>query len=183
MRKMFVKYMSALLVVWYSLSIIGFDVHSCRSTGEVFVASLAGGVACEDVHPEHSCRAHGGCCGHDVAACCEHGTKTCCEHGTKSCCTHEAEPCCGHEDQQTGSQVSKSDCCSNDLQVLELTGVYASSERITDNDFADEYVLNVDLFAEMTVPAVQRPLLTFLKHPDTGVVMPDRQAFFSIWRV
>ena len=171
MRKVFVKYMSALLVVWYSLSIIGFDVHSCKSTGEVFVASLAGGISCEDVHPEHSCRAHGSCCGHDMAACCE--------HGVKSCCAHEAE----HSDQQAGSQVAKPDCCSNDLQVLELTGVYASSERITDNDFEDEYVLNVDLFAEMTVPAVQRPLLTFLKHPDTGVVMPDRQAFFSIWRV
>ena len=97
---------------------------------------------------------------------------TCCEHETKSCSDHQAE-----------SQVAKSDCCNNDLQVLELTGVYASSERITDNDFADEYVLNVDLFAEMTVPAVQRPLLTFLKHPDSGVVMPDRQAFLSIWRV
>ena len=159
MRKMFVKYMSALLVVWYSLSIIGFDVHSCKSTGEVFVASLAGGISCEDVHPEHSCRAHGSCCGHDMTT------------------------CCGHEGQQTGSQVSKSDCCSNDLQILELTGVSVSHERDTDNDHADEYVLNVDLFAEMTIPAVQKPLLTFLKHPDTGVVMPDRQAFFSIWRV
>ena len=164
MRKMFVKYMSALLVVWYSLSIIGFDVHSCKSTGEVFVASLAGGISCEDVHPEHSCRAHGSCCGHDMT--------TCCEHETKSCSDHQAE-----------SQVGKSDCCSNDLQVLELTGVYASYERITDNDLADEYVLNVDLFAEMTIPALQRPLLMYLKHPDPGVVMPDRQAFFSIWRV
>lgn len=185
MRKMFVKYMSALLVVWYSLSIIGFDVHSCKSTGEVFVASLAGGISCEDVHPEHSCRAHGSCCGHDVATCCEHESKVCCEHETKTktCCAHEAKPCCGHSDQHTGSQVAKSDCCSNELQVLELTGVYASYERITDNDLADEYVLNVDLFAEMTIPAVQRPLLTFFKHPDTGVVMPDRQAFFNIWRV
>ena len=164
MRKMFVKYMSALLVVWYSLSIIGFDVHSCKSTGEVFVASLAGGISCEDVHPEHSCRAHGSCCGHDMT--------TCCEHETKSCSDHQAE-----------SQVGKSDCCSNDLQVLELTGVYASYERITDNDLADEYVLNVDLFAEMIIPALQRPLLMYLKHPDPGVVMPDRQAFFSIWRV
>ena len=188
MRKMFVKYMSALLVVWYSLSIIGFDVHSCKSTGEVFVASLAGGISCEDVHPEHSCKAHGNCCGHDMAACCEHDIKSCCEHETKVCCAHEAKSCSGDYGQQTGSQqtvsqVAKSDCCSNDLQVLELTGVYASSERCTDNDHADEYVLNVDLFAEMTVPAVQRPLLPFLKYPDTGVIMPDRQAFFSIWRV
>ena len=175
MRKMIVKCMSALLVVWYSLSIIGFDVHSCKSTGEVFVASLAGGISCEDVHPEHSCRAHGSCCGHDMI--------TCCEHGTKPCCGHEAEPCCGHSDHQGESQMGKSDCCSNDLQVLELTGVYASSERSTDNDHADAYVLDVDLFAEMSIPAVQRPLLTFLKQPDTWVVMPDRQAFLSIWRV
>ena len=180
MRKMFVKYMSALLVVWYSLSIIGFDVHSCRATGEVFLASLAGGIACEDVHPEHSCRAHGSCCGHDMAACCEHETKVCCAHEAKSCSGDSGQQT---GSQQTGSQVAKSDCCSNDLQILELTGVSVSHERDTDNDHADEYVLNVDLFAEMTVPAVQRPLLTFLKHPDTGVVMPDRQAFFSIWRV
>jgi hypothetical protein len=167
MRKMFVKYMSALLVVWYSLSIIGFDVHSCKSTGEVFVASLAGGIACEDVHPDHSCKAHGSCCGQKVSA----------------CCSHDEHPCCGHEDNQTGSQVSRPDCCSNDLQVLLLTGMNVSHERDTDGAYMDEYVLDVDLFAEMTIPAVQRPLITFLKHPDPGVVMPDRQAFFSIWRV
>lgn len=160
---MFVKYMSALLVVWYSLSIIGFDVHSCRSTGEVFVASLAGGISCEDVHPDHSCSSHGSCCGHDRSACCE----------------HKAEPCCGHEE----SQVAKDDCCSNELQVLELTGVYASSDRATDNDYSDAYVLNVDLVAETRIPSVQKSLITFLKHPETGVIMPDRQAFFSIWRV
>lgn len=156
MRKMLVKYMSALLVVWYSLSIIGFDVHSCKSTGEVFVASLAGGIACEDVHPDHSCKAHGSCCGHQAQS---------------------------HQEHHDDSQVAKEDCCSNALQVLELTGVYASSERPTDNNHSYEYVLNVDLVAETMVPSVQRPLLTFLKHPDTGVITPDRQAFFNIWRV
>lgn len=172
MRKMFVKYMSALLVVWYSLSIIGFDVHSCRATGEVFVASLAGGISCEDVHPDHSCNAHGNCCGHSG--------KACCGHSDKACCGHEAESCGDHA---SAARVDKEDCCSNDLQVLELTGVYASSERSLDDDHADEYVLNVDLMAETMVPSMQRPLLTFLKHPAPGVVTPDRQAFLSIWRV
>ena len=175
MRKMFVKYMSALLVVWYSLSIIGFDVHSCRSTGEVFVASLAGGITCEDVHPDHSCKAHGNCCGH--------AGKACCGHREDGCSGHQEKSCCGHQEHQPDCQVAKQDCCSNDLQVLELTGVYASSERSADNDHADGHVLDVDLMAETRVPSMQRPLLTFLKHPGTGVVMPDRQAFFSIWRV
>ncbi len=65
MRNILMKYLAALLVVWYSLSIIGFDVHSCTKTGETFVASIAAGVSCEDIHPEHSCSSHGSCCGHD----------------------------------------------------------------------------------------------------------------------
>ena len=145
--------MSALLVVWYSLSIIGFDVHSCKSTGEVFVASLAGGITCEDIHPDHSCKSHGGCrCGHH-------------EHGAEA-------------------NVGKSDCCTNDLQILELTGVCMSSQqRFSDDGQSVDYAFNVDLVAETVIPALQRPLLMYLKHPDPGVVMPDRQAFFSIWRV
>ena len=153
MRKMFVKYASALLVLWYSLSIIGFDVHSCNSTGEVYVASLAGGITCEDVHPDHSCKSHGGCC-------------------------------CGHHEHGEGNHIGKSDCCTNDLQILELTGVYSSSQqRFSDDDHSCDYAFNVDLVAETIVPELQRPLLTYLKHPDSGVVVPDRQAFFSIWRV
>ena len=49
MRNIVMKYLAALLVVWYSLSIIGFDVHSCTKTGETFVASIAAGVSCEDM--------------------------------------------------------------------------------------------------------------------------------------
>lgn len=153
MRKTIVKYMSALLVLWYSLSIIGFDVHSCNSTGEVYVASLAAGISCEDVHPEHSCKSHGGCCEH-------------------------------HKPATSGDHFDKSDCCTNDLQILELTGVYSSSQqRLSDDDHSIDHAFNVDLVAETIVPELQRPLLTYLKHPDSGVVMPDRQAFFSIWRV
>lgn len=152
MRKTVIKYMSALLVLWYSLSIIGFDVHSCKATGEVYVASLAAGITCDDIHPEHSCKSHGGCCEHHKPA--------------------------------SENHVDKSDCCTNDLQILELTGVNTSSQqRLSDDDHFVDYAFNVDLVTEIVIPVLQRPLLTYLKYPDTGVVMPDRQAFFSIWRV
>ena len=157
MRKMFVKYASALLVLWYSLSIIGFDVHSCKSTGEVFVASLAGGVTCEDIHPEHSCKSHGGCCEHH-----DH-------HETPS----ESADC-----------VAKEDCCSNDLQVLQLTGVQISdNERFGANVRDCQLIFDVDLTMELAMPALQKSFIKYLEHPDPGVVMPDRQAFLSIWRV
>jgi len=80
MKNVVRKYVAALLLIWYTLSIIGFDVHSCTRTGETFVASIAAGVSCEDIHPEHSCAGHGGCCGHDQ-------TKCCCGH-------HFADDCC-----------------------------------------------------------------------------------------
>ena len=159
---MCVKYVSVLLVLWYSLSIIGFDVHSCKSTGEVFVASLAGGVSCEDIHPEHSCKSHGGCC-----------------------CHHEAESCCtGHEADHADRQVAKEDCCSNDVQVLLLTGVHVSdNERFSDNAHDSQFIFDVDLAMEVAMPTLQRPFLKYLEYPDSGVSMPDRQAFLSIWRV
>lgn len=162
MRKMFVKYASVLLVLWYSLSIIGFDVHSCKSTGEVFVASLAGGVSCEDIHPEHSCKSHGGCC-----------------------CHHEKESCCaGHETEHSDSHVAKEDCCSNDLQVLQLTGVQMSdNERFGANVHDCQPIFDVDLAMELAVPTLQKSFIKYLEHPDPGVVTPDRQAFLSIWRV
>ena len=162
MRKMCVKYVSVLLVLWYSLSIIGFDVHSCKSTGEVFVASLAGGVSCEDIHPEHSCKSHGGCC-----------------------CHHENESCCaGHETEHADSHVAKEDCCSNDLQVLQLTGVQMSdNERFGANVHDCQPIFDVDLAMELAMPTLQKSFIKYLEHPDPGVVTPDRQAFLSIWRV
>lgn len=162
MRKMFVKYASVLLVLWYSLSIIGFDVHSCKNTGEVFVASLAGGVTCEDIHPEHSCKSHGGCCDHHAANCCDHH----------------------HASEKSDCQVAKEECCSNEVQVLQLTGVPGSdNDRFDGNAYEYQCIFDVDLAMEVAMPTIQRSYLKYLEHPDPGVVMPDPQALLSIWRV
>ena len=143
-------------------------MHSCTSTGEVFVASLAGGITCEDIHPEHSCKSHGGCCGHhDVSPCCAN-------HHASSCCDNK------HASEQSDCQVAKEECCTNDLQILQLTGVIGSgNERFDVNDHEHQFTFDVDMAMELAMPA----LLKYLEHPDPGVVMPDRQAFFSIWRV
>ena len=83
MKNLVVKYVSALVAVWYCLSIIGFDVHSCSATGRVFVNSVLSGTTCEDVHPEHDCKGHGSCCG--AHGCCSH------EKADDGCCTNEIE--------------------------------------------------------------------------------------------
>lgn len=168
MGKMFVKYASVLLVLWYSLSIIGFDVHSCRTTGEVFVASLAAGVTCEDIHPEHSCKAHGGCCQH-------HNETDCCDGRNAS------ENTCDNG----GCHVEKEECCSNEFQFLQITGVNVSENVYSDHgdSHLNQYVFDVDMTMELSMQTCQRRFLEYLDRPDSGVVMPDRQAFLNIWRV
>ena len=83
MKNMFLKYASALLAVWYCLSIIGFDVHSCNTTGSIFVNSVLSGTSCDDIHPEHDCAGHGSCC--SSHSCCDH------EKAEDNCCTNEIE--------------------------------------------------------------------------------------------
>lgn len=58
MKNIVLKYASALLAVWYCLSITGFEVHSCEATGDTFVTSVLAGTTCEDIHPEHDCCDH-----------------------------------------------------------------------------------------------------------------------------
>lgn len=85
MKNVVLKYMSALLAVWYCLSIIGFDVHSCETTGDTFVTSVLAGTTCDDIHPEHDCCSHGSCCGDHESSCCG-------DHDEDDdCCTNEIE--------------------------------------------------------------------------------------------
>ncbi|MBQ8838650.1 MAG: hypothetical protein IJ005_04950 [Bacteroidales bacterium] len=105
----FIKLFSVLLTLWYIISIIGFDLHICGCSGEKYVSSFLTGISCEDIHPEHM-QLHD-CT--DVDDCCSHHHKG---HGH-----HERE------------QVADSPCCTDDYQVLLLTG-----ERVdVSNKFSD----------------------------------------------
>ncbi len=95
MRNAVRKYCSALLVLWYCISVIGFDVHTCKGDGRSFLATVVSGMSCSDIHPGHECAAeHSRCChGHD-------------------CCSSAGD---------AGESLS-SDCCMDNYQVLLLTG-------------------------------------------------------------
>ena len=105
MKSVFLKYVSALMALWYCLSIIGFDVHSCTVTGSIFVNSVLSGVECEDVHPEHDCCCHGSCC--------------------HSGCSH------GHE-APSKENVDKKECCTNEIEVLDSEVVVSVEDDICD---------------------------------------------------
>ena len=53
MKALLIKLSAMLMVLWYSMSIIGFDVHTCNGSGKSFIATFVSGTGCEDIHPDH----------------------------------------------------------------------------------------------------------------------------------
>lgn len=91
-----IKCFSGLVAIVYILGVMGFNVHSCMTSGELFVSPLIEGATCHDLHPGHDC--HSGCC-----------------HG------HEGEDCCAHCSGE--NVISSQDCCSDNPVYLNITGI------------------------------------------------------------
>lgn len=87
MNKIHIKVFSCLMALWYLVSVVGLNVHTCSGTGEVFVKSLVAGTSCEMIHPSHGCHSEDACC-----CCCEHEQAHDAEEGLsqKDCCDNEA---------------------------------------------------------------------------------------------
>ena len=165
MKSKLVKYMSALLAVWYSLSIIGFDVHSCVTTGDSFVSLIVSGITCDDIHPEHSCNSHGNCCGGS------HRHSCCSAHNESEDCTAEA------------FKTDRNKCCTNDFRILEITGAGQDGEY----NMAKLSIASVYVVAELceAVPSNKSVDIDTFKYiePDSGRTVPDAQALLNIWRI
>jgi hypothetical protein len=153
MKGLATKMTAMLLVIWYSMSIIGFDVHTCSRSGRSFVVTFIEGLACEDVHPEHSC-SHVSCCDKDHGCCCSHSEQT----------------------------ISSGSCCSTDYQVLTITGTVTGEESEYDtlclypyfHDPASSY-LSARLISHTSN-------MCRLSYPGAGRA-PDLQPVLGVWRI
>ncbi len=157
MKKVIIKILAVLLTVWYSMSIIGFDVHTCSGSGRSFVVTFIEGLTCEDIHPEHSCE-------------------------KASCCADRHESRCGCHDGETMRAKS---CCSNDYQVLTLTGTVSNN----DHDHFDECGCGHCPCVGLPVsglPSIYHEdnLIAYILSPDSGVGSAcERQAALRVWRI
>ena len=153
MKNLFMKYVSVMMAVWYCLSIIGFDVHSCIRTGERFVTSAISGVECIDIHPEHSCHDHGGCCARHSES-------------------------CNHE----GESIEDSQCCTNDIHVLSVETLASSDHQ---RHYGEWNPNNCPCSLDLMASSQSRFTTVSYDHrlPDSGLIVPDMQARFNIWRI
>ena len=100
-RNIHIRIFSALVALWYVLCVSGFDVHTCRHTGDSVVRLLAEGIECSDVHPDDHCHS------------CHHS----CHYG--------------YEDEGCNSEEVESDdtCCYNEISVLAIPGLSAKNDE------------------------------------------------------
>lgn len=157
---MVTKMCAMLLMLWYCISIIGFDVHTCSESGRSFVATFLNGMTCEDIHPEHL---------HDEFCC--HETP---EH---SCCGH-------HHGSDVCLSVDIRSCCSDDYQVLLLTGERMDDDHRNYDECGCWHCFCPESVTMVQLPAV--PDIVPLKYhggvPDL-IVYKDFQSSLSIWRI
>lgn len=161
MKKMVTKTCALLLMVWYCISIIGFDVHTCSESGRSFVATFLKGMTCEAIHPEHA---------HDSACCHE---------------THE-HICCGHHHHGSDAclSVNTKSCCSDDYQVLILTGERPDDDHRHYDECGCGHCPCIEGAAMVQLPAV--PDIGLLKYHGGVpglIVYKDFQSSLSVWRI
>lgn len=157
MKNVLTSISALLLVIWYSLSVIGFDVHTCSTSGETYIATLASGFSCDDLHPDsHHAPIH-----HDHSGC--------------KCC---------HSHKEDASSLTTKPCCSNDYKVIILTGVRVAND--TDDAHERCMMSFVELPAntdDSCLNLYQSGLRAFYKPRSEDIVPCDVQAKYNIWRI
>ncbi len=155
MKQVIIKMLAVMLTVWYSMSIIGFDVHTCSGSGRSFVVTFMEGLTCEDIHPEHSCAA-APCCGN----------------------SHE-EHCC--DDVSIGAKS----CCSNDYRALEITGILVSDDHHHyDECFCGHCPCVGSTVSEIVRTYTEGITIAYIHEPDSGFGKAcERQAALRVWRI
>lgn len=154
MKKVFTSFAAPLLVLWYLLSVIGFGVHTCTTTGETYIATVASGFTCEDLHPEkHSCPS--------CKACCER------HHST---------------DMESGVSAGLKSCCIAEYQVITLTGTRVCDDNGSFGQQYGHLVMPMETSASSWDFGLSR--FNFFHKPRSLIdPLRDYQASYGIWRI
>ena len=167
MKKFLTYIVAAVMMVWYSLSIIGFDVHTCNQSGEVYVTTAANGMVCEVNHHGHKELQHDHVDPHHV-------------HSESCCHSH------GAQQPTDGVRIERKECCSDDYHVICLTGVRTDDKSSVSSVKVSGTGAHPVL---ISLTEINQCLLSYsgnrvYKMPDQGTgVSHNLQAVYNVWRI
>lgn len=165
MKEKLLRLGALMLVLWYSFSVIGFDIHTCSASDHSFIATFISGMSCDDIHPHHHC-----------------GDESCTDHAVSHCTDHHHSENCCHSHHAEGFSYSESHCCSDDYMALSITG------KVSENDSRTFISFNPDIFPAssdcMASASIDRFFTTFHKGSVKGL-LPSRDimSLHHIWRI
>ena len=121
------KIVTALLTLYYLLSLCGFNVHHDTVCGKSYLTLLYLGTDCSDIHPDSSCCQHSGTCTH--SACSQHSEV--CTHS--NCGKHSGD--CGNSKGREIAGAFSGHCnhCFNEYGIADDTADLRSG-RIRDRE-------------------------------------------------
>ncbi|MGM9747941.1 MAG: hypothetical protein ACI3ZN_04010 [Candidatus Cryptobacteroides sp.] len=155
-RNIHIKLFSALVALWYVLCVSGFDVHTCRHTGDSVVRLLAEGIECSDVHPDDHCHS------------CHHTCHSGCE--TEECTSEELE--------------SDNSCCFNEISVLVVPGISPKGDGHNNHHFSCHcgHCPLVESF-ETILPDIYRGFTRPVRIPVPSDAVRTILSKFGFWRI
>jgi len=131
MKNVMMKISALLLSVWYCLSIIGFDLHTCSETGDTFVHISFTSHSCHDIHDDHCDSA----CAHEHGDHCEEPVE---HHHDGRCCEDEYQVISltglRSDDDSNGSFHGSGCPCIMETE----SDTFALLADITDNNYFEE---------------------------------------------
>ena len=150
------KIVTALLTLYYLLSLCGFNVHHDTVCGRSYLTLLYLGTDCSDIHPDSSCCQHSGTCTH--SACSQHSEV--CTHS--NCGKHSGD--CGNSKgcEIAGAFNGHCNHCFNESGIADDTADLRSG-RIRDGEPAAYIGTNVEYAPYQELGTIHMKAQPFLK--------------------
>ena len=116
MKEKFTQSFAFLMLAWYCLCLVGFDVHTCIRSGESIVSPLLVAADCEGLH--HHCEGDWHSCGESCH---------CCSRQSESAGGSLSELPAGSSDTVISQGAS---CCSDDVLLFDVVASGSDKEEV-----------------------------------------------------
>ena len=125
-RNVLIRVSAIFVLIWYSLGIIGFNVHTCNARERSFIVTFLEDMSCESIHPSDHCGAEQTCC---------------------CCCSHHTVEQHSYSDES----IDEPECCTDEYQVVtSMTDRVDDSKRFQFSDLKSHCLILYDQLDAMS---------------------------------